>query len=325
MVISIFYTNFDERYGMERVSIGQFWILEFVVQVAAGLLSKNTDLVFAPEENPFESVICDLTHRCNMQCKNCYIPNRDIPDMDPDWLLSIVKRFPKRTKVRLVGAEPTLYPHLTYLVRELRRLKHWPFLLTNGLRLADPHFVAELKQAGLHFVYLSFNGGFDDTCYEAIDEMPAAAKKVRALENLVQANFYVSLGMIIVRGINEQQIGPVFRRALEVPQIRELKLRSVGLLGRHMETVPYQLEDLIQLFHTHSGRRVDAMETFAEGEYMARYRDGRLIVQMTQWPELGSKLRGRLAPDGTIQPFFEHVLANEGGYWATIAQNQPAA
>ena len=43
-------------------------------------------------------------------------------------------------------------------------------------------------------------------------------------------------------------------------------------------------------------------------------RVGGLKMQLTQWPDLGSTTRGRLAPDGTLQPAFEHVMANEGRY-----------
>ena len=61
---------------------------------------------FLPEDNPFTTVFADITHRCNMACRNCYIPNRDVPDMDADWLMSILQRLPRRTLIRLVGAEP---------------------------------------------------------------------------------------------------------------------------------------------------------------------------------------------------------------------------
>ena len=35
-----------------------------------------------PEKNTFSNIVVDLTHRCNMECANCYIPNRDIPDFE---------------------------------------------------------------------------------------------------------------------------------------------------------------------------------------------------------------------------------------------------
>ena len=44
-----------------------------------------------PENNSFKSVVADLTHRCNMNCKNCYIPNRSFPDMSYTELEKFVK------------------------------------------------------------------------------------------------------------------------------------------------------------------------------------------------------------------------------------------
>ena len=41
---------------------------------------------------------------------------------------------------------------------------------------------------------------------------------------------------------------------------------------------------------------------------------GRVHVQMTEWPDLGSTRRGRLTPEGLIAPFMEHIIANDGGY-----------
>ena len=48
---------------------------------------------FAPEQSPYDIVMVDVTHRCNMTCANCYLPNRVIPDMDARWLSSIFKRL----------------------------------------------------------------------------------------------------------------------------------------------------------------------------------------------------------------------------------------
>ena len=52
-----------------------------------------------PENNIFQDVVIDVTHRCNMSCKNCYIPNREIPDMDKDKMLEAIKKFPKRNEI----------------------------------------------------------------------------------------------------------------------------------------------------------------------------------------------------------------------------------
>lgn len=37
-----------------------------------------------PEDSSFQTLFADITHRCNMSCKNCYIPIRDLPDLPVD-------------------------------------------------------------------------------------------------------------------------------------------------------------------------------------------------------------------------------------------------
>ena len=44
------------------------------------------------------------------------------------------------------------------------------------------------------------------------------------------------------------------------------------------------------------------------------FRAGRAQIQLTEWPELGSLERGRIAPDGYLEPMFESIVANAGHY-----------
>ncbi len=100
---------------------------------------------FAPEENPFETVVADVTHRCNMACANCYVPNRNVPDMDIARLEACLTALPKRVNLRLIGAEPTMRRDLPEIVAMVRRRGHRPVLLTNGLRLARDSYVRTLR------------------------------------------------------------------------------------------------------------------------------------------------------------------------------------
>lgn len=275
----------------------------------------DTNVVYQPEDNPFSTLICDITHRCNMKCANCYLPNRQVPDMELDYFISILKRLPRRTKIRIVGAEPTVRKDLPEFIEWTRKLGHLPLLLTNGLKLADRAYVQTLKDAGLGSIYLSFNGGFDDNTYLQIDEMACAERKTKALENLCDAHFYISLGMILVRGVNEAQLGPVFKHAMETRQIFELKIRSVGRFGRYMENPSFTMLELIDAFCRETGYdRELLMQHYTDGETHIDHHIRRFKLAFTQWPDNGSKVRGRLAPNGTIQPFFEHMMANESGY-----------
>src|SRR5262245_54523686 len=161
---------------------------------------------YLPENCPFETVIVDVTHRCNMGCRNCYIPNRTIQDLDADWLATIFSRLPRGTYVRLVGGEPTMRDDLPQLIRQVRQHGHHPVILTNGLKLANRAYVRELKQAGLQIAYLSLNGGFQEELYVAIDAMSCLEQKTKAFDNLCAEYIFTSIGMIIVRGVNEHAV-----------------------------------------------------------------------------------------------------------------------
>jgi len=269
--------------------------------------------VWQPEDSPFQVLGVDVTHRCNMACKNCYIPNRHVPDMDAEWLRAVLVRLPHRTRIRLAGAEATVRRDLPEIIAMVREVGHIPVLLTNGLKLADRAYVRTLKQAGLRTIYLSLNGGFDDDLYEAIDGLRCAGSKAAALDNMIAENIFSTLGTILVRGVNERVVEQIARRIRGVRSVGEYHVRSVGAFGRYMEQVdPYRVDEMRALTERSFGAiapiPAESTSTCTHG------RAGLLIVQITQWPDLGSEDRGRIAPDGTVQPFFEHVLANEGGY-----------
>jgi molybdenum cofactor biosynthesis enzyme MoaA len=191
----------------------------------------STGLAYAPEASPFTTLLVDLTHRCNMVCRNCYIPNRDIPDLDTEWLYGILRRLPRRTRIRLVGAEPTVRRDLPEIIRTVRRLRHLPVLMTNGLKLRKAAYVRELRAAGMRTVHLSMNGGIDDDLYLAIDEMRCAGAKRAALDNLCDAGVYVTVGMILVPGVNVAHVRDFWRHLAARPHAREIHFRSVGEMG----------------------------------------------------------------------------------------------
>lgn len=228
----------------------------------------------APSENHFSDVMVDVTHRCNMTCKNCYVPNREIPDMDADKLIETIQQFPKRTMIRIVGAEPTMRRDLPELISRIRNTGHRATLLTNGLRLADFDYVKSLKDSGLNHVYLSLNGVDNDDWYEAIDELRCANKKLMALENLAKAKFIIDTGTIIVKGVNDDAPSKLLdlykRKGIKHALCR---IKNVGKLGRsmfdedageHKLTVNtnYTMDGLIKLVADQTGLSVDYIESW---------------------------------------------------------------
>ena len=269
---------------------------------------------FAPEESPYPSVMIDVTHRCNMTCANCYLPNRVIPDMDAEWLSSIFARLPRGTMVRLTGGEATLRHDLFDIIRDARRHGLHPVLLTNGLKLADRAYVRGLKDAGLQVCHVSFSGGFDDDLYERIDEMRCAERKRRAFENLRAEHLYTAIGVIVIRGVNEREIGNIWRAVRDARNVRELHLRAIGAMGRYMRTEPLTADEMFDVFCRGAEIEPSSIDRTDRSANADEFDIGRIHVQLTEWPDLGSSVRGRLTPEGLIAPFMEHVIANDGGY-----------
>lgn len=274
----------------------------------------STPVSYLPEENPFKNIIVDITHQCNMTCLNCCCQNRDIPDMDADWLFEILSRLPQRANIRITGAEATLRKDLPEIIRKIRKLKHTPVLITNGLKLADRDYVRLLKKSGVRTMNLSFNGGFDRDTYIRMDNMDCLDKKIAALENMCAERINTVFGVILTRNVNEHVIPAIWEFMNQKNTVNEIHFRSMARIWRHMDTEPYTLDDMIEVFAEKTGLDKSIILAGERRKYYLDFHVNNIRVQLTRWPDLESKIRGRLAPDGTIQPFFEHIIANDGGY-----------
>tara|TARA_Y100001937_G_scaffold110236_1_gene155616 strand:- start:427 stop:1311 length:885 start_codon:yes stop_codon:yes gene_type:complete len=287
-----------------------------------------------PEKNTFSEVVADLTHRCNMKCKNCYIPNRDVPDMDVDKLIECISKFPKKITMRLIGAEPTMRRDLPEIIERVKKTGHRAILLTNGLRLSNLQYAQSLKDAGLRHCYISLNGVDNDDWYEEIDELRCSTKKIMALENMHKVGLMIDVGCILVKGCNDdapaRMINLMNQKKISNCVIR---FKNIGNIGRHMEQQNWTGEELIDNIAQQLDISSEYIRSWKEkvdgktSEYDSFYfpikqnqrpRRGRWI-KIANWnngdkPLLGSTRRGRITEDFQVAPFFEHVVMNEGGY-----------
>tara|TARA_B110000196_G_scaffold311118_1_gene314687 strand:- start:28 stop:960 length:933 start_codon:yes stop_codon:yes gene_type:complete len=303
-----------------------------------------------PENNTFSNIVIDLTHRCNMECANCYIPNRNIPDLDKTKLYNFLKKLPNRTYIRLIGAEPTMREDIFEIISTVKNLGHRPSLTTNGLKLGQLSYVEKLKESGLRMLLHSMNGADDDKIYTILDNGHWANIKVRALKNIFKCRIPTNTGTIIAKGINEHTM----KRQLELfaelaiedginfdttkPYNRltpVLRMKSIGAIGRYMEDSTFSIEELCDLAIKDLGIRHEDINKVGAGvvsndptvpigsSYMFPYETaaGKVFVRLIDWQNNDEGVidhdnpnRGRLTEDWTIAPFFEHVKDNEFGY-----------
>ena len=304
-----------------------------------------------PEQNTFSNIVVDLTHRCNMECANCYIPNRDVPDLDKEKLFEFLSRLPSRTYIRLIGAEPTMRNDLPEIISKVKAIGHRPSVTTNGLKLAQPSYVKKLKDAGLRLLLHSMNGADDDEAYKELDNGKWATVKVRALDNIFAERLPINTGTIIARGVNEyvmnRQVEVFAERAIAnginfntTPPYNKitpvLRMKSVGMIGRYMEGVSYTIDELTDMAVYRLGiDKSDIIKTSAgvvkagpqSGEALTSYmfpyetEAGKVLIRLIDWQtdddgviDHDNPNRGRLTENFTVAPFFEHVKKNEYGY-----------
>ena len=176
------------------------------------------------ERNPFSFLYVDMTYDCNMECEFCYNPVRTYSTLDIEWFEDVCARLPHPVNFRLLGGEPTLYPHLDRALDAATKHGHQAAIVTNGLRLASMSYAKKLKKVldrnPTVNVSLSMNGGMHhDDWYIDIDGESRRKKKVKALENMLELGYRrLCINAIIVRGLNEGLVKEFYDKALQHPR-----------------------------------------------------------------------------------------------------------
>lgn len=179
--------------------------LERLLLSVAALL--NDDVCGAPavRQTPFGSHGRDLpvlsevalTYRCQNRCLFCYAASPDrgrtVKEMTTDevrLILDCIYDQARCPTVSFTGGEPTLREDLPELIAYAKGKGLRVNLITNGLRSAEPAYVAELAAAGLDSAQVSLEGGSAEV-HDAIVGNPGAFERSsQAVHLLRQAGIH---------------------------------------------------------------------------------------------------------------------------------------
>ena len=124
---------------------------------------------------------------------------------------------------------------------------------TNGLRIANENgYLEQLRDAGLDLVYLQCEGVSDDV-YLKIRGRKLADVKRRVLERCAEAKVAVQLVPVIIRGVNDHELGGLIELAKEyMPAVKGVHFQPCSYFGRYeiapdnenRETIPDILHGL---------------------------------------------------------------------------------
>ena len=165
----------------------------------------------------------DLTNRCNLTCPVCFA-NANVAGYlyEPSFEqvtamlegLRAQRPVPNRV-VQFSGGEPTLYPRFMDVLRKATELGFTHIqAATNGICFADLEFAQAAKEAGLHTLYLQFDG-LNDDIYLRTRGQRLMETKLAAIENCRKAGLKIVFVPTIVKGVNDHQLGDMVRFAID--------------------------------------------------------------------------------------------------------------
>jgi organic radical activating enzyme len=138
------------------------------------ILSEHADLFLrfrnedqygteAPQDRSFYYHYFFITNHCNCQCPICFAdasPKENPHHISMEEVEQTARKARKKgaKMIILMGGEPILHPHITEIIKTLRKHRLKVILETNGLAIADqPQLAATLKKAGLSKICLQLD------------------------------------------------------------------------------------------------------------------------------------------------------------------------
>jgi 7,8-dihydro-6-hydroxymethylpterin dimethyltransferase len=184
----------------------------------------------------------DLTNRCNMMCDPCFMDANQVGFVHElsweditDVLDNAIQVKPRRQmSVQFSGGEPTLSPYFIDAVKYARKVGYNSVqAATNGIEFAkSKEFCRKAAEAGLRYVYLQFDGiGNAANSHRQVGNLFDV--KLKAIDNLHEAGVEIVLVTTLVNTVNNDEVGPVVRFALDNPKkIGFIAFQPVSFTGR---------------------------------------------------------------------------------------------
>jgi uncharacterized radical SAM superfamily Fe-S cluster-containing enzyme len=206
----------------------------------------------------------DLTSRCNLACPLCFADaNRHSYELSFDQVVGTLKRLREQRPapafaVQFTGGEPTVHPCFLDIVGAAKSLGFSHIqAATNGVKFAEPDFARRARDAGLQYLYLQMDGTSDEV-FHKIRGQALLPTKLAALESARQAGLRVIFVPTIVRGVNDHQLGDLFRLAFEhLDVLSGISFQPVTFTGRVPEgdrlAQRFTLSDLAREFSAQTG------------------------------------------------------------------------
>ena len=192
-----------------------------------------------PTGPPVCALLLEITQACNLRCPTCYADAHGHDFMPVSEARRRLDTF-FRTQtaldlLMLSGGEPTIHSGLEEIIDLALTYPIGRVLInTNGLRIAQSDSLVKMLAANKDRVelYLSFSS-FRADVQERLYGRDLRGEKTSALEKARDAGLLVTLVPTLERGVNDDEIGDLYRFALSFDNVVGLTYQPVMDTGRY--------------------------------------------------------------------------------------------
>ncbi len=227
-------------------------------------------------------VVWNFTNLCNLRCIHCY--QRSTGEALSNELtyaekMMLVKELDEMfvCGLALSGGEPTIHPHFIDVLTEISRRGMYPAIATNGISLADPHFVSKLKKIGLRYAEISLDHSKPEV-HDKFRGVPNAWEKaVRGIKNCVREGIFTAIATTVTK-LNLDDVENMIQLAEDLG-VRRIVFFNFIPVGRgydnyKIDLTPEEREEFLRILARESKRRKIEIVTTAP-QY------GRVVLQET--------------------------------------------
>jgi len=210
----------------------------------------------------FKTLRVSLINTCNLGCVYCTFGNDELKENNQlskqraltfNDLSSHIFKLHQALNletIRFTGGEPLLYQQLPDLVKavKLMGINHLK-ITTNGLLLENQ--AKKLKAAGIIELNVSLDAIDEDIFYK-MSRRSGINRVFQGIDAAISEGINVKLNSIVMRGMNDSQIVPLFNYAKEKGiTIRFLEIMSMGHLHGKADEYFFSQEEILSTIGQH--------------------------------------------------------------------------
>ncbi|MES1227864.1 MAG: radical SAM protein, partial [Armatimonadota bacterium] len=184
-------------------------------------------------------LLLEITQACNLRCPTCYADAHGHDFMTLEEARRRLDAFfaaqSRLDVLMLSGGEPTIHPQFAEMLELALSYPIGRVLInTNGLRMAQSDALMATLSAHRSRIELYFSfGSFRAEVHERLYGRDLRVEKRAALERARDAGIFTTLVPTVERGVNDDEIGDLYRYALSMENINGVTYQPVMDNGRY--------------------------------------------------------------------------------------------